>query len=72
MKEEGKRQPQGLDQGSHKKFTKGKKSPLSSRKMSNTIKGENKLEGASNYRSWKKRLKSSLKRTRSYIQSKEK
>jgi len=24
--------------------------------MSNTIKGENKLEGSSNYRSWKKRI----------------
>ena len=27
---------------------------LHSRKMSNIIKGENKLEGASNYRSWKR------------------
>ena len=56
MKEEGKRQSQGLDQGSYKKFTRGKKSSLSSRNISNTIKGENKLEGATNYRPWKKRI----------------
>ena len=56
MLKEGKRKSQGLDQGSYKKFTRRKNSSLSSRKLSNTIKGENKLEGATNYRFWKKMI----------------
>ena len=59
MKKEGKGSLKELIR-KHKKFVKGnslrKDVSLSLRKMSNTIKGENKLEGASNYRSWKKRI----------------
>ena len=33
-----------------------KKNILSTKTMSNSMKGENKLEGASNYRAWKKRI----------------
>ena len=64
MKEEEKRQSQGIDQGSYKKFTRGNKSSLSSRKMSNTIKGENKLERATDYGSWKKRIDINLEKNK--------
>ena len=32
--------------------------------MSNSMKGENKLEGASNYRAWKKRINLILKKNK--------